>query len=279
MPWLVRRDRAPHPVQTMGDRAARRPASPRPASGTRQYFTDIPAVLVGIHVAGGATGVHRDAVLCYLVVCSSARRAPLQRVARRRRRTACSRLVSGVRGSSGADAVPLRPRRGTSRSTPEQLWATFEQTDRYRENGGRGSRSCTSRRQRKRRFRIPSGSGGEASSSRRRAIPVALRGAHRRGRAHRVASLPTSQVTCRDPHVSSSHRPHRARAHAWHGRSTSARGCRALGERITRPTLAWAHDRIVERRTRAVRGARPRRDTPTVGLADGGYRAGGGEAV
>ena len=64
MLWLLRRDRAPRGDARAGDAAAR---APRRAGGVGyiQYFNDIPAFLVGVHIAG-ATAVWSATLMLFL---------------------------------------------------------------------------------------------------------------------------------------------------------------------------------------------------------------------
>ncbi len=64
MLWLVRRDRAPHGVQQRVT-VLLVVLVAQAAVGYVQYFNDIPAFLVGVHVAGAAT-VWTATVMLYL---------------------------------------------------------------------------------------------------------------------------------------------------------------------------------------------------------------------
>jgi len=64
MVWLLRRDRAPHPVQQRVT-VLLVVLVAQAGVGYAQYFNDIPAVLVGIHIAG-ATAVWSATVVLYL---------------------------------------------------------------------------------------------------------------------------------------------------------------------------------------------------------------------
>jgi cytochrome c oxidase assembly protein subunit 15 len=71
MTWLARRDRAPRPVQT-GVSVLLAVVVAQAAVGYAQYFSDIPPLLVGIHIAG-ATAVFAATLVLYLSLFAESR--------------------------------------------------------------------------------------------------------------------------------------------------------------------------------------------------------------
>ena len=104
MVWLLRRDRAPRNVQTARSRCCSSCCVAQAGVGYVQYFNDIPAVLVGVHIAG-ATAVWSAVVVLYLG-CFERRVATAPSTGRRI--AACTRLTRR-RSWRGAVTVPLRP--------------------------------------------------------------------------------------------------------------------------------------------------------------------------
>jgi len=74
MLWLARKDRAPHSVQTWVT-ILLVVVIAQAAVGYVQYFSDVPALLVGVHVAG-ATAVFTATLCLYLSMFTLTPRSP-----------------------------------------------------------------------------------------------------------------------------------------------------------------------------------------------------------
>ena len=124
--WLIRRDRAPTSVQTRLT-VLLVVLVAQAGVGYAQYFSDIPPLLVGIHIAGAAAVW--SATLVFALGC-------FERTAPAITGVGAGRAVALAAGPDlgGTVATPFQFDRAWSFAvTPDELWTTLEQTDRYRD--------------------------------------------------------------------------------------------------------------------------------------------------
>ena len=286
MLWLLRRDRAPHNGARRASRCCSSCSSRRRRSGYVQYFNDIPAVLVGVHIAGATAVWSATLVLCTSAASNARPRrgappSPARRVA------ACTGLTRR-RSWSGAVTVPLRPvvaLRGDARRSSGRRSRTPTATA----SGGRGCATFTidgGRRRRCRRAARP-GAHGAGRRSRRRCRTSCTATCTSTTRCATSGSSTTVDGDLQGPgpaRAAADRRRHRGpagvgaraalavapaardarRARRWRGRTTASSSAGSCSSRAH--ALDATRDRLAERR--ATDGRRARRQARLHALGD-----------